>query len=129
MNIEDLPKDMNGRPNMSYLGHTSDIIPTPWPWEGRKVVPGMPRRFPIRKVRTRAEEAERKRLAAIENPGKCQSRRDQTDGWCQWPCSPGLNVCWVHGGRIKHIRAAGARRVAEQKLLEKAQKIADRAKA
>jgi hypothetical protein len=125
--IEDLPKDLLGRPNKSYLGHTSELVPTPWPYEGRRTAPGIPRRFTRRNDgRTKAEDNELKRLAKIENPGKCQGRRNQIDGWCTWPCYPGLTVCWRHGGRIQHIRAVGDKRMAEIRLMEKAGKIAAR---
>jgi hypothetical protein len=129
MNIEDLPLGLDGRPNMSYLGHTSEIVPTPWPYEGRRTAPGMPRRFTRRgSGRTFKEEKERQRLAAIENPGKCQSRRNKRDGWCTWPCYPGAKVCWVHGGRLPQVKAAADKRTAEKKMMEKASKIAARGK-
>jgi len=118
-----LPLDKRGRPNRSYLGHTSTIIPTPWENEGAYIEFGAPRRVPIRKVRTYAEEQERIRLAKIENPGRCQSRLQRTDGWCQkWPIN-GLDVCYKHGGKFVHSKRVAKRNYEEQQLQEKAQKI------
>ena len=123
MNESELPLTLNGRPNRSYLGHTSDLIQTPYPLEGQQLEPGQPRRFPLRAVRTYAEEMERIRLAKIENPGKCQSRRQKFDEWCgKWPIK-GLDVCRHHGGRFAHSKRAAQQRVAEQELQDKARRI------
>lgn len=123
MDDAQLPLDKRGRPNRSYLGHTSDIIPTPWENEGAYLEPGAPRRFPLRSVRTYAQEKERRRLAQIENAGRCQSRANKYDAWCRkWPMN-GLDVCRFHGGKFAHSKKAAARNVAEQKLKQQAQKI------
>jgi len=122
-----LPIDAKGNPNRSYLGHTSELIPTPWPREGMYIEPGMPRRFPKVKDRTPQEEAERKRLAEIENPGRCQSRQNKIDSWCRRFPTPGLKVCYKHGGKFVHSKKAAARNLAEQKLQNKARNIVNRA--
>lgn len=123
-----LPKDKRGRPNRSYLGHTSDLIPTPWENEGAFVEPGEPRRFPLRKDRTYAQEQERIRLAAIENAGRCASRCQRYDGWCRKFPMKGLNVCMKHGGKFVHSKNAAAKRYAEEQLQEKAKRIIARVK-
>ena len=118
-----LPLDKSGRPNRSYLGHTSDIFPTPWDNEGAFVEVGAPKRFKYVKDRNYAEEQERIRLAGIENAGRCASRRNRYDGWCRrWP-QPGMTVCYRHGGKFKHSKKAAAKRVEQQKLQEGAKKI------
>lgn len=123
MDESKLPLTLDGRPNYSYLGHTSELIQTPYSLEGQDLEPGQPRRFPVRAVRTYAEEQERIRLAAIENVGRCQSRANRRDGWCRkWPMK-GLNVCMKHGGKFVHSKKAGAKRYAEEQLQEKAKRI------
>ena len=123
-----LPKDVRGYPNRSYLGHTSDIIPTPWPHEGQPVEGSQVRRIPIREFRTLEQEKERKRLAAIENPGRCQARMRRVDAWCRKFPINGLDVCFRHGGSFKHSRKAAAERYAEQVVNEQAEKIVKRAR-
>jgi hypothetical protein len=123
MDESKLPRDTRGRPNYSYLGHTSDIISTPWANEGAFIEPGMPRRFPKRSERSYAEEKERKRLAEIENPGRCQSRQNRYDSWCKRYPTPGLKVCWYHGGKFAHSRKAAVRNVEEQAVMRKAKSI------
>jgi hypothetical protein len=123
MDESKLPRDTRGRPNRSYLGHTSELIQTPYPLEGQRLEPGQPRRFPLRAVRTYAEDKERVRLAQIENAGKCQSRRQKFDEWCgKWPMK-GLEVCRFHGGKFAHSKKAAKQRVAEQEIMDKAQRI------
>lgn len=101
-----LPLDALGRPNRTYMGHTSECIPTPWPHEGRVIPYGDTlRRFPLIKDRTKEQEAERIRLAAIENPGRCQARRRHFDGWCAMIPPPGNVVCKHHGGNTKAQKA------------------------
>lgn len=93
--------------------HSSDLIPTPWPTEGSVCYRGYVRRVPPRRVRTAAQTAELRRLAAIENPGRCRARRKQVDMWChQRPTKrSGYTVCGVHGPKFRHWP--------EQKLVER----------
>jgi hypothetical protein len=60
---------------------------------------------------------------------RCQSKAQDKDGHRTRPCQlwamKGLTVCWRHGGANKTTRAAGERRVAEDKIEKKARKLAD----
>jgi hypothetical protein len=82
----------------------------------------------MRKDRTFAQEQERKRLAAIENPGRCQSRMTRIDGWCQKFPMIGLDVCFKHGGRFAHSRKAAEERKREAKVQSRAASIVKRAR-
>lgn len=109
--------------NYTYNGHTSDIIPTPWPYEGRQALKGVIRRFPPKAQRTEEQEAERIRLAAIENPGRCQARRRNTDAWCHNRPERGLLVCRWHGGSSPWGIKKKMRVRAEMEAQKKAAKI------
>lgn len=60
---------------------------------------------------------------------RCQSKAQDADGHRTRPCKlwamKGLTVCWRHGGANRMTRAAGERRVAEDKIEKKARKLAD----
>ena len=119
-----LPLDLRGRPNRSYLGHKSLIVPTPGQYEGGYLEIGQARRrFPLTRFRTPEIELERKRLAAIENPGKCQARQNRWDGWCQRYPTPGLEVCYRHGGWDPKVKKGGQRKAANKELQQRAAKI------
>ena len=120
---EFLPKDKRGYPNRSYLGHTSEIIPTPWANEGGFVEVGQPKRFPPARKRTREQDKERIRLSKIENPGRCQARMIRYDGWCRKNKINGLEVCFKHGGQYRASKKAAERRYKQQLLEERATKI------
>jgi hypothetical protein len=97
------PREMN----YTYAGHTSDIIPTPWPFEGRKALRGTERRIPERHTPEIKHEIDR--LAAIENPGRCASRCRHFDKWCWELPLVGATKCRWHIGarkREKQQRAA-----------------------
>ena len=126
-----LPKHLN----YTYKGHTSEIFPTPWPYEGRKTV-GVPRdqvRFPPGQ-KTFKELKEFHRLAAIENPGRCRSRRRHTDAWCRNKPIPGLTRCRWHcvvGNNnntvTPELRARGQANLEKQRAATKAAEIIRRA--
>lgn len=63
-------------------------------------------------------------------PGRrCQSKAQDEDGHRTRPCTlwamKGLTVCYRHGGANRTTRAAGDRRVAEDKVEKRARKLAD----
>lgn len=100
-----VPSTMESRPNKSYLGHTSEIFPTPWPLEDRwtgndPFFRRIPNQWHTETLYTQEEQVavlhEIQRLASIENPGRCMSRRRHVDGWCAQWVIPGTNYCKWH---------------------------------
>lgn len=123
---DELPRELGPeqRPNRSYMGHTSELIPTPWPWEGRDLLPGVPRRFPLQREQSKEIYKERQRLAAIENPGLCQARRRRRDAWCKQKRATGLTVCTWHGGKLFPSMVEKSKRAKkERELMNKAEQI------
>ena len=110
-----IPGTLLARPNKSYMGHTSDIFETPWPWEDRWTGNDAHfRRIPARygnawKMMTKEEKRaylyEVRRLAAIESPGYCCSRRSRIDGWCKNRPLQGSRKCRWHAGGLEKKRA------------------------
>lgn len=123
----DVPSTMESRPNRSYLGHTSEIFPTPWPWEDRwtgndSAFRRIPSRWSLVRRYNGTERAvlvhEINRLASIENPGRCASRRRLVDGWCASYVIPGTNYCKWHTEASHRAEAvATAARVKEDQRL------------
>jgi hypothetical protein len=106
---KDLPLDLKGYPNRSYLGHES-FLPTPWPLEGKEMQRNEPRRFPLSKDVTKEIRAEIRRLAAIENPGLCRARQKRYDAWCKKLPQKGCPHCIFHGGGRKTAKIEEAKR-------------------
>lgn len=109
--------------NYTYAGHTSDIIPTPWPLEGRFLRPGDVRRFPPKAARTAAIHAEINRLYLIENPGRCHARRKWIDAWCRTRVAHGYLTCRYHGRAPDYQAAAAARRLDDERAARLARSI------
>ena len=130
-----VPSTLLAKPNTSYLGHTSEVFETPWPWEGRWTGndPHF-RRIPSKGGRTGAwrateravYEAEIRRLAAIENPGRCAERRRYFDAWCTKRPLRGSTFCDWHTDKSK--KPAAAVKAANDELQSKAQKKLQRFK-
>ena len=111
--VVQVPATLLKRANTSYLGHTSELFPTPWPFEDRWVRNDpFFRRIPTQTVRnavyTAAEReiitAEIYRLAEIENPGRCRERRRYIDGWCHLWRMPGSDACHRHTPKKKKLK-------------------------
>jgi hypothetical protein len=108
-NVFELPSTLMRRPNTSYLGHQSPLFETPWPYEDRWTGNDpFFRRIPGARSRTRAQTDEMFRLADIENPGRCRSRRRWVDGWCHRHRYLGGDTC------DKHMSVSEKRRRKEQ---------------
>jgi HEPN domain-containing protein len=76
--------------------------------------------------------SERRDVPSHEPPPerRCQSKAQDENGHRTRPCKlwamKGLTVCYRHGGANKTTRAAGDRRVAEDKVEQKARRLAAR---
>lgn len=76
--------------------------------------------------------SERRHIPSHEPPEerRCQSKAQDENGHLTRPCPlwamRGLTVCWRHGGANRTTRAAGERRVAEDKVMKKALALATR---
>jgi len=121
----EVPGTMYSRPNVSYLGHTSDLFITPWIYEDRytlndpffRRIPNLNQRERFYTIEERFYlSAEIARLAAIENPNRCVERRRKTDGWCQkHPMVGGLRCEWHTGMEHKATVAKKAAVIRQHK--------------
>ena len=110
-----VPGTMLSRANKSFLGHTSDLFPMEWEWEDRwtaddpyfRRIPSPRQLYSLYKSEERyilIQEIER--LSAIENPGRCMSRRRWYDGWChRRPKAGGFKRCSAHCSRADRDRS------------------------
>lgn len=119
----DHPQDRAGSPpddrrcTAIVTGHQQDVgrrCPQ-WAMKGRDVC---------------KSHSERRHIPSHEPPEdrRCQSKAQDEDGHRTRPCKlwamKGLTVCYRHGGSNKTTRAAGERRMAEDKVEQKARKLA-----
>lgn len=134
--LVEVPGTLLGMPNRSYLGHTSDLVETPWQWEDRwtgndphfRRIPAQasPSWMLMSKSERKKMRAEVRRLAAIENPGNCVSRRRWIDGWCKKSPTPGGTKCRWHASSTEKI--IYKRRAEAAQLQEQAQRIMEQRK-